>query len=298
MPRVRKTERGTLLYNIYMMRFTFIKLAFIFVWFLGWGPVWTAERTVSLPTRDGWTLAAVYDPAKGDQRTVILLHDLGKNKEAFSSLRTALANAGMGYLALDLRGHGKSTDLGVASSFARERVDNQFNKMTRDVDAAMEFLQKQKVPMDKVCVLGAGLGANVAAKSMTFWPDIPLLALISPTANTRDVLTIPALRLYKNNVLIAAAAADKKMFLEASVIRNVAYLTTGPENGKVTFLTAYDKTSHEMLNQYFIPSVIQWLKTPQRPEITSDKNFSAGSTAIIADGEESSGDKLPEPSVL
>jgi len=116
----------------------------------------------------------------------------------------------------------------------------------------------------------------VAAKSMTFWPDVPLLALISPTANVRDVLTIPALRLYKGNVLIAAGAADKKMFLEASVIRNVSYLATGPENGKVTFLTAYDKTSHEMLDQYLIPTVIQWLKTPQRPETAPDRASTSG----------------------
>ena len=254
-----------------MMRFYCIQLIFPLVVMLGGMPLYATEQAVSLSTRDGWTLSAVYSPAKGGQRTVVLLHDLGKNKEAFSALRTALAQEGLGYLALDLRGYGKSTGGGAASSFAREGVDNQFNKMTRDVDAAMEFLQRQHVTADQICVLGAGLGANVAAKSMTFWPDVALLALISPSANVRDVLTIPALRLYKGSVLIAAAAADKKLFLEASVIRNVAYLTTGPENGKVTFLTAYDKTSHEMLNQYLIPSVIQWLKTPQRPEIMADR---------------------------
>lgn len=254
-----------------MMRFTFVRVIVVCIFMFGWGAVQASERAVSLATRDGWTLAAVYAPAQEGQKIVILLHDLGKNKEAFSSLRTALTHAGIGYLALDLRGYGKSTGGGTASSFAREGVDNQFNKMTRDVDAAVDFLQKQRISIDKIGVLGAGLGANVAAKSMTFWPDIPLLALISPTANVRDVLAIPALRLYKGNVLIAAGAADKKMFLEASVIRNVAYLTTGPENGKVTFLTAYDKTSHEMLDQYLIPSVVQWLKTPQRPEVIPDR---------------------------
>ena len=226
---------------------------------------------VSLATKDGWTLSARYLAAKPQHRTVVLLHDLGKNKEAFSALQTALSNAGMGYLALDLRGYGQSVGKGKASSFAREGVDNPFNKMTRDVDAAMEFLHKKGVKNEDICLLGAGLGANVAAKSTTFWPEVAQVALISPTANKRDVLTIPAMRVYKGNVLVAAAAADKKMFLEASVIRNVAYLTTGTENGKVTFLTAYDKTSHEMLDRYLIPAVIQWLKTPQRPEVLPDE---------------------------
>ena len=259
-----------------MIRLNLIRLLIVGVLVFGNMPGWGAVRAVSLPTRDGWTLSAVYAPAQEDRRTVILLHDLGKNKEAFSALRTALTKEGIGYLALDLRGYGKSLGAEKAASFAREGVDNQYNKMTRDVDAAIEFLQKQRVPVEKLCVLGAGLGANVAAKSMTFWPDVPLLALISPTANVRDVLTIPALRLYKGNVLIAAGAADKKMFLEASVIRNVSYLATGPENGKVTFLTAYDKTSHEMLDQYLIPTVIQWLKTPQRPETAPDRASTSG----------------------
>ena len=227
-------------------------------------------KPVTLSTKDGWALAASYLPAEPEKRTLILLHDLGKKKEEFTSFEKALAKAGFGYLAVDLRGFGQSVGGGKASSFAREGVDNPFNKMTRDVDAAVEFLHNQGVKDEDLCLFGAGLGANVAAKSTTFWPDIALLALISPTSNVRDVLAIPAMRLYKGNVLIAAGAADKKMFLEASVIRNVAYLTTGPENGKVTFLTAYEKTSHEMLDQYLIPAVIQWLSTPQRPEILPD----------------------------
>ena len=233
-------------------------------------PSFATQTPVRLTTKDNWNLAAVYSPAQEGRRTVILLHDLGKNKEAFTAFQTALSKEGIGYLGFDMRGYGQSTGGGVASKFAREGVDNQFNKMTRDVDAAVEFLQKKGISTQDMCILGAGLGANVAAKSMTFWPQIGLLALISPTANVRDVLTIPAMRLYKGNVLIAAGAADKKMFLEASVIRNVAYLTTGTEEGKVTFLTAYDKTSHEMLDQYLTPAVIQWLKTPQRPVVTEE----------------------------
>lgn len=226
------------------------------------------EQAVSLATQDGWALAALYRPATSEEKTVILLHDLGKNKEAFTTFKADLAKAGFGYLALDLRGHGQSTGQGEARTFAKEGVDNQFNKMTRDVDAALSFLRKKNIGQDQVALLGVGLGANVAAKSVGFLPEISALALISPTTNTRDVLSIPAMRLYKGDVLIAAGAADKKTFLEASVIRNVAFLTAG--EGKVTFLTAYDLTSHEMLDKYLRPSLLQWLKTPHKPEVLPD----------------------------
>ena len=154
----------------------------------------TEEKTVSLSTQDGWALSAVYRPASSQDKTVVLLHDLNKKKEDFSSFKADLARAGFGYLALDLRGYGQSTGGGEAKTFAKEGVDNQFNKMTRDVDAAMKFLQKKGVTPTETVLLGAGLGANVAAKSVSFWPDVSALALISPTTNTRDVLSIPAMR--------------------------------------------------------------------------------------------------------
>ncbi len=265
------------------MKFISVLSVFYFLLTL---PTWADETKgmpVTLSTKDGWALSATYLPAQESKRTVILLHDLNKSKKNFAALENALAQNGIGYLAVDLRGHGASIGGGKASTFAREGVDNPFNKMTRDVDSAIDFLHKKGVKDAN--------GASVAAKSMTFWPDTALLALISPTSNVRDVLTIPAMRLYKGNVLIAAGAADKKMFLEASVIRNVAYLTTGAENGKVTFLTAYDKTSHEMLDQYLIPAVIQWLQTPKRPDVMPDAD-----TTVQADTHEQTEGLAVEPS--
>ena len=226
------------------------------------------EQAVSLSTQDGWTLSALYRPAEEEKQTVVLLHDLGKNKEEFSTFKANLGSEGFGYLALDLRGHGQSTNKGEVFSFSREGVDNEYNKMTRDVAAAISFLDTKGIAPSEIVILGAGLGANVAAKSISFSPEVGGLALISPTTNNRDVLTIPAMRLYKGNILIAAGAADKKSFLEASVIRNVAFLTAG--EGKVTFLTAYDLMSHDMLDKYLRPAVIQWLKTPNKPEVLPD----------------------------
>jgi len=224
-------------------------------------------QAVSFSTRDGWTIEGTYLPAKEEQTTVILLHDLNKDKSAFSALQTDLTTAGIGYLAIDFRGHGKSQNKGGVRSFAREGVDNQFNKMTQDVQAAINFLQQKKVAPEKITVIGVGLGANVAAKSAVL-SEVGALGLISPATNIRDVLVIPSMRLYKGDVLIAAGASDKKGFLEASVIRNVSFLTTG--EGKVTFLTAYELTSHEMLDKYLRPALVQWIKTPHKPDIVPD----------------------------
>lgn len=222
------------------------------------------EQAVTLKTKDGWNLAAVYLPAKDKKTAVVLLHDLGKSGESFAAFKNALAKAGFGYLSVDLRGHGKSAAPETYKTFAKEGTDNPFNKMTQDAQAAADFLHSKGFLSDQIFLLGTGLGANVAAKTAGLMPEIGGIALISPNVNIRDVLSIPALKLYKGDVLIAASAGDRKGFLEASILRNVAFLSTG--DGKVTFLTAYDFVGHELLDKYITQSVIQWLTTPHKPD--------------------------------
>ena len=232
------------------------------------------EKALSIRTQDGWSINSVYLPAEPEQKTVLLLHDIGKDHTAYAPFMEKIAAKDMGYLALDLRGHGKSTQHDGESapveykSFAKEGVDNDYNKMTRDIDAAMEYLKSQGVPPQDIIWVGAGLGANVAAKASNLWPDVSGLALLNPVTNFRDVLPIPALRVYKGKVFIAAAADDKKTFLEASVMRNVAFLTNG--EGNVTFATAYDKKGHELLDSWVTPELVQWLQIPQRPPLSPD----------------------------
>jgi len=264
------------------------KLFLIFCLSLFVGKVWSAptkkkevskEKTVTLEVGD-WTLPALYLAPEKDEAgelkpVVLLVHDMGKSKESFDAFKEDLTAAGFGYFVFDLRGYGgsknkKNAEL-TAKSFAKEGEENEFNQMTADVKEAFNFLKNRKTPAEKIFILGAGLGANLAAKSTQDITGIGGLALISPAANIRDVLSIAPLRKYDGDILIAAAAADKKAFLEASVIRNVAFLSSGA--GKVTFLTAYDLTSHEMLDKYLRPLLIQWLRTPHLPDVAPDADL-------------------------
>ncbi len=231
-------------------------------------PVFAApEQAVSLSTKDGWTIAATYLPAsKG--KTVVLLHDLGKTKETFSSFKKALAKAGYGYVAVDLRGHGQSASRANYKSFEKEGPNNPFNKMMHDAIAAVSFLKSKGINENNILLLGTGLGANVAAKTAGAMPNLRGIALISPAVNIRDVLPVPALRTYKGAVLLAASSDERKGFLEASILRNVSFLTAGA--GNVTFLTAYDASSHELLDKYLTPAVVQWVATPTKPALLPD----------------------------
>ena len=254
------------------------------------------EQPVTLQTKDGWSLFATYFPAQEQEKAVILLHDLGKSGADFTSFRKALAKAGFGYVAVDLRGHGQSTTPGTYKTFAKEGTDNPFNKMTQDAQAATEFLQTKGFTSEQIFLLGTGLGANVAAKAAGLLPNIGGLALISPNVNIRDVLSIPALKLYKGDVLIASSAGDRKGFLEASILRNVCFLSAG--DGKVTFLTAYDFTGHELLDKYLTQSVLQWLETPHKPDVLAEVSETSYSPSVDVSGLPVAPNNLLMPSVL
>lgn len=244
-----------------------------------------AQDKVTLTTEDKWKLSALYQtPENG--KVVILLHDLGRRKEDFPTFSKKLKDAGFGYLSVDLRGHGQSTNLNVHSAFNKTGTDNEFNQMVRDVNAAIAFLNGKEIATHNIFILGAGLGANVAAKALILNPDVEGIVLLTPSLKTRDVLTMNGIKVFKNPVLIAVSSTDRKQFMEASFIRNAAYLSSG--GGKVTFLTAYNLKGVDMLDRYLTSEVIQWLNTPRLPEVKPD--------AIDVDTDEPI--LLPSPSEL
>ncbi len=226
-----------------------------------------AQDKVVLQTEDRWKLEALYNPAENG-KYVILLHDLGRRKEDFPSFGKALSGAGFGYLSVDLRGHGRSTNINIQKNFKKTGADNEFNQMNRDVDAAIAYLKAKGAAESDIFILGAGLGANVAAKSLPFHPRIGGVVLLTPALKTRDVLSMSGIKTFKGPVFIGVSSTDRKQFMEASFIRNAAYLASG--KGKVTFMTAYNLKGVDMLDRYLTQEVLQWLKTPQLPEILPD----------------------------
>ncbi|ACC99075.1 Putative lysophospholipase [Elusimicrobium minutum Pei191] len=223
---------------------------------------------VNITADDGQKITGIFKSSGDSSKYVVLVHDLGKNKSSFNKFSKALLSRGVGYLAIDLRGHGQSASPEHYSHFQKEGINNQFNRMYKDINIAVTYLKNRRIDPENIFVLGTGLGANVTANSIVFNTDIGGFALITPTTNVRDVLTIPGVKIAKQPILIAVAPDVRKNFLESSLIRNVAFNTQGP--GKVTFLTAYNKEGVEMMDSYLSGHIIQWILTPVLPEIKND----------------------------
>ena len=140
--------------------------------------------------------------------------------------------------------------------------------MVEDVYSAVNYLKNKGFNEENIYLLGTGLGANIAGKSLSKYTKLAGIAMITPSLKQRDVVTLSGIKDYKGPVFIGVSSEDRKQFMEASFIRNAAYLHSG--QGKVTFITAYNLKGTAMLNRYMTPALLQCFETPTLPEVKPD----------------------------
>lgn len=191
-----------------------------------------AAEATRVQSRDGVELSVNFypsrvaqDPALGKQVTpVVLLHDEKDTQGIFSSLVSRLQQAGQGpnqpsfaIVTVDLRGHGASTRQTAPNGQSRE-LDaaklsrNDIQAMSAyDMEAVRSLLVEKndagELNLNKLCLVGVGLGATVAvnwaAQDWSAPPllvgkqgqDVKALVLVSPRWKYRGVMMQQAMKL-------------------------------------------------------------------------------------------------------
>ncbi len=189
--------------------------------FIGLAPAQSARpgaENVSLVTPDGVQLKITYFPAavrKGSTEAkqavpVVLLHDYKSSRAVFAPLAQKLQSAGAGQkdrtqfaaVTVDLRGHGESIKkvfgdgTQVDLDAAKLNKDDVIAMATTDMEVVRSFLVDKndagELNLNKLCLVGSGMGASVAANwAARDWAapplavgkqgqDVKALALISP----------------------------------------------------------------------------------------------------------------------
>lgn len=171
---------------------------------------------IDLRTRDGWLLKAKYVPAKDGRLTFLLLHAKGRRMEDWSQLGRTLANWGYGYLAPDFRGHGLSVTSPEGQKvtwrdFKITKTYNEFANMLLDAEASVAYLTSQGVVEEDIGIIGAEVGASIGLKHAAVRPRTPMVLMLSPGLRYQEVLTVNAMRAYKDRpILMIHSEADKK----------------------------------------------------------------------------------------
>ncbi len=168
------------------------------------------KKEVTLSAEDGMGLKATFWPGtKGKESVpVILLHGFGGSRHDFSALGDFLQEEGYAVLAVDLRGHGESTLLPESNRqlLAADMPPALFAGMIDDVEAANKFLiaknNAEELNIDKLCLVGADMGAVVAANWAIEdwnWPplavgkqgqDVKAIVLLSPPEKFKSLRMI------------------------------------------------------------------------------------------------------------
>ncbi len=148
----------------------------------------------------------------------VLLHMLNRSRKDWNEFAKKLSEKmGIFVLAVDLRGHG-------ASTLNRDFKEEDFKNMVHDAKAAVIFLRKQKnVDGDRITLIGASIGANVALIYAAGDEKIKGVVLLSPGLDYKGVKTEEAMKKYnKRPALLVASADDDYSFKSASTLAKVA----------------------------------------------------------------------------
>ncbi|MCB1219669.1 MAG: alpha/beta fold hydrolase [Planctomycetales bacterium] len=121
-------------------------------------------QAATLTSSDGHSIAAWYwKPQKSSAPAVIMLHMLGSDKSAYTEMAGKLVAEGYAAIAIDLRGHGESKFPDGGNPDYKALTESDFTGMLNDIRAAHDFLADQpEVDADRVAIIGASIGANLA----------------------------------------------------------------------------------------------------------------------------------------
>jgi pimeloyl-ACP methyl ester carboxylesterase len=207
---------------------------------------------ISLTTADGVQLKGTYFPAtartaaQSKQTTpVVMLHDYKSNRAVFNSLISQLqAPAEQGadrpyfaVISIDLRAHGESVKQLLPSGVPVDLDAAKLSKeglaamAARDMEAVRTFLVEKNdagdLNINKLCLVGSGMGASVAANwALADWTapplavgkqgqDVKAIALVSPMWSYRGLSMQEPMKFapLKQNVawLLIAGGQDPKV---------------------------------------------------------------------------------------
>ena len=163
-----------------------------------------APEIVSLKTSDGWTLTADYRPPTRGGAVVVLAHGVASSRGEWTAFAERLQAAGIGTLAVDLRGHHDSTKgPNGPRDFADFDATQEWPKAEEDLLAAARWLKSRGIGRSRVAFGGASIGANLAAAAAGKSPKAPFLLLMSPGPDYRGV----PLRVGRGVKILAGASA-------------------------------------------------------------------------------------------
>lgn len=147
---------------------------------------------------DGTRIAYDLYPAENAKVWLLLIHMMPATKESWRDFAERAREEGYSSIAIDLRGHGESTDVELRGQIQkldyRKFSDIEHQKSILDLEASVEFLKKQGADPKRIVLIGASIGANLALEYLANQPEIETAILFSAGLNYRGIFAEPLVK--------------------------------------------------------------------------------------------------------
>jgi len=183
-------------------------------------------RDVTLRTPDGFTLKGTLTVPEGREKhpVVILAHQFRSDRSGWAPLVDKLQQRGIATLALDLRGHGASTQkdgvaVAVSDNFDASAKAVGFDQIPEDLLLAATWVRKQPgINGHRLALAGSSVGATSVLLAGPKVHPVAVLAL-SPGGDSKAISEATG-KAYAA-VMLLAATEDKPAAEDAAAIRPI-----------------------------------------------------------------------------
>jgi dienelactone hydrolase len=215
-------------------------------------------QKVRFKTEDGLEIVGNFFPAeKNDAPAVVLLHMMPETKESWNNFAVKLNQEGFECLAIDLRGHGESQGGPVGSkSFS----DAEHMASINDVVGAVGFFIDKGIPIEKISLVGASIGANLSITFQSEHPQIKSSILLSPGLNYRGVETEHTAKKIKEDQAIYLVAGGEGDDYSTETVKKLYNLASCHNKEIKVFGEAGHGTDILEAEPGLANEIIDWLK--------------------------------------
>ncbi len=224
------------------------------------------REKIILKTSDGQEIVGNYLEVPNAKGAGLLLHMMPSTKESWEVFAEELVKARLSSLAIDLRGHGKSS--GGPDGFM-QFSDKEHQESILDTRTGIEFLKNKGISADKIFLAGASIGANLSLQCQKENSELKVAILLSPGLNYRGILGGELARQLKNNQAIFVAASehdcgyrdvsDRQDRCASEMARDIFDGAPVSEKKLKIFSNSAHGTTMLVRNAGFASEVIEWL---------------------------------------
>lgn len=218
-------------------------------------------QKINIKTSDNVNVVGnFYPPAAPDVSMlpgVILLHMMPATKESWRGLAQKLNSAGFQCLAIDLRGHGESE---AGPEGYKKFTDIQHQKSRKDAESAVDFFLSKGLPLEKIVLIGASIGANLSFEFQTQHPEVKATVLLSPGLNYKGIETESLAKKIKIDQSVFLSAGGENDEYSSETVQKLFEILKSKNKEIKIFENAGHGTTILQAEPKLIEDIINWLK--------------------------------------